>query len=261
MKFIFVPLGKNATRVLSIFYYFASILVFIIGVKMILGKILNQNIPFEIDWVLFIPGILFMILGFLMVFQGYVFIPKELIKVDEYSSFENVTDQGFVLEQKGNDRSYDWSHLRSVKIKSLEDEVLTLVFSDYTQTDVSVLTGFYSFLKRVPSHKFMQQSDLNQRDHLFSNLSTCEVCGFIAVFEQECLNCRTSLYDPDDEDYSSKEEYIREEQLWWFSTDEPDEQVDFFPEEDEFARDQDWSPVISKQEILAYSKKHNWDKA
>lgn len=84
--------------------------------------------------------------------------------------------------------------------------------------------------------------------------NTCEVCGYYAIKESgtECEYCVSDTWDivKSDGDYSSKEEWLFEEQMFLFYDSDTNE-VDFYgPDPDEgFVKDTSWKPVISKRDI------------
>ena len=89
----------------------------------------------------------------------------------------------------------------------------------------------------------------------------CRTCGLKAVKDGECKECYS--HDPSqelDEEYPNYEAYLREQQMERFSTFEKDEEFgDFKPESDFFEVDPDWKPIVTKEEVLDFSKKEYWE--
>jgi hypothetical protein len=96
---------------------------------------------------------------------------------------------------------------------------------------------------------------------------TCDVCGFVSVDKEthECQMCVSKKWD--DElmtGYADKEQYVKEEQLFWFATENSVEKVNFYlPEgernDDKFPKDKNWKPWVTEKEVIEYSKK-DWRK-
>ncbi|UXE68803.1 MAG: hypothetical protein KA713_09610 [Chryseotalea sp. WA131a] len=94
---------------------------------------------------------------------------------------------------------------------------------------------------------------------------TCDICGFVSVDKQthECQMCVSKEWDDKMmTGYTDKEQYIKEEQLFWFSTESSGEKVNFYIPEGErnknkFPKDGNWKPLVTDQEVIEYSRK-NW---
>lgn len=86
-------------------------------------------------------------------------------------------------------------------------------------------------------------------------LQTCEICGYKAIKlkETECQFCGNSNWETEkaNNTYSIKEEWIKDEQLFWFHIDSLNEKINFFTpdNEDGFEKDKNWKPLITEQEI------------
>lgn len=83
---------------------------------------------------------------------------------------------------------------------------------------------------------------------------TCEVCGYKAFNEkeQECEVCGIADWKIEklDSTYNSKQEWIREEQLFWFGT---EDSLDFYLPlyKDNFEKDKEWRPQITRDALAA----------
>ncbi|MFM7853028.1 MAG: hypothetical protein ACKO96_14210 [Flammeovirgaceae bacterium] len=92
---------------------------------------------------------------------------------------------------------------------------------------------------------------------------TCDICGFVSVDKQthECQMCVSKEWDDKMmTGYTGKEQYIKEEQLFWFSTESSGEKVNFYLPEGErnknkFPKDENWKPLVTDQEVIEYSRK------
>lgn len=87
-------------------------------------------------------------------------------------------------------------------------------------------------------------------------LQTCEVCGFIAVFpdKSECDYCGSLTWDKQYklEPSISKKEWLKAEQLDWFSIDSLNQVIDFYESSPDqgFLKDNNWKPVISQEDLI-----------
>jgi len=87
-------------------------------------------------------------------------------------------------------------------------------------------------------------------------LQTCEICGYVAVTadKKECGYCGTLTWDNQKKikGYDDKKEWLKDEQLFWFSLDSLTQQIDFYkPAVDEgFNKDKNWKPIINQQDLI-----------
>ncbi|MBX2897893.1 MAG: hypothetical protein KF763_20795 [Cyclobacteriaceae bacterium] len=92
---------------------------------------------------------------------------------------------------------------------------------------------------------------------------TCEICGFVSVDRKtfECQMCVEKKWDSSImTGYTDKNQYIKEEQLFWFRTESKTEKVNFYlPEgernEDNYPKDKNWRPIVTEAEVIEYSQK------
>jgi hypothetical protein len=121
--------------------------------------------------------------------------------------------------------------------------------------------GWFKLLTQIPKSK---QKDPQVSDYLaeiFSKLETCKGCGRIAFKNNECLNCGIEAFDDElKQEFETEIEYIRDEQLEYFGTDDGTEKVEFYLEENEvFQLDKNWKPIVTEEEVIAYSQENYWD--
>lgn len=87
-------------------------------------------------------------------------------------------------------------------------------------------------------------------------LQTCEICGYIAITsdKKECGYCGTLTWDNQRKikGYDDKQEWLKDEQLFWFSLDSLTQPIDFYePVSDEgFNKDKNWKPIITQQDLI-----------
>jgi hypothetical protein len=123
-------------------------------------------------------------------------------------------------------------------------------------TDTSLKRKMYDIIHQPIDTSFvaMQANDLSsiQRRHL----TTCEICGYIARERDSsyCYNCYAAVFDSS-ETNEKKIDWIKNEQLFWFSMDEK-QPVDFYKPlyQSGFKKDLKWKPVVSEKDVLKYSK-------
>ena len=96
----------------------------------------------------------------------------------------------------------------------------------------------------------------------FSNLKTCVVCGAIAFNDSECLSCGCTNWTNElEKDYLNYEEYVKANQLDIFATLEKNEKFcDFKIIDKNFEFDSNWTPMVTKKEVLEFSEKEYWEK-
>jgi hypothetical protein len=87
-----------------------------------------------------------------------------------------------------------------------------------------------------------------------STLTTCEVCGYIAIERNaiECQYCGSYTWEKEKQigDYLNKTDWLVDEQLFLFSL-PVDEELRFFTPEtiEGFIKDENWTPVISESQL------------
>ena len=91
-------------------------------------------------------------------------------------------------------------------------------------------------------------------------MTTCNICGSIAIDKNTCLDCGNSIYDNNIHlDYKGEEDYLKTEQLELFATMNKDEKFDgFYSDSSNFKIDSDWTPLITEKELIEYSKREYW---
>ena len=93
--------------------------------------------------------------------------------------------------------------------------------------------------------------------------ATCDICGFVAVDSGtlECQVCASKTWDDKlMTGYSDKGQYVKEEHLFWFSTESDVEKVNFYLPDGEqnrrgFKKDGSWKPLVTESEVIHYSRK------
>jgi hypothetical protein len=89
-----------------------------------------------------------------------------------------------------------------------------------------------------------------------TKFETCEICGYEAIIptSEECQFCGNSTWTKENSDgsHSTKEEWIKEQQLFWFRIDSLNQKINFFTpaNEEGYAKNKSWKPLVTEQEIL-----------
>jgi len=176
----------------------------------------------------------------------------------KYDSLQVDLDRdGFSMRGLVGLRKYVWRDFTHAQI---DDEISTLILNGNKKIEITADSHqFYLLLRSLPQG--YAGLDYSKITEFFANLKPCKICGSIAVQDDACLECATPVYDPEfDVDFSSEAEFIKDNQLSWFClTDEEVPFHDFKHEYDGFDLDPHWKPIVSKQDVLDYSKKYFWD--
>lgn len=174
----------------------------------------------------------------------------------------NLTESGFEVIKCEKAFRYDWKDIKEVKLESKPEEH-RLVFTFYTNKRL-VLTDYfinwYLLIQHIPEEKMLDNHINEFVIELFKSLATCKVCGKIAFHNKKCLSCEVEELSPEElSEYRNKEEYIRLEQLSLFGTEDENEAVNFrIYDGDGFSFDENWKPLVTENEVIAYSKAHYW---
>lgn len=162
------------------------------------------------------------------------------------------------MESVFSDREVQWSELKSIKFNpNKEDVVVTLNNGEHFDVPVDT-SGLVAFFKYVPA----EMNDAEQTayiEQIYSELSSCKVCGNIAVWQGQCNVCHTDQEDVTDGNPESELALIKEEQLHLFATYEEDEPIDWeFHVDENFKRDPSWKLLVNEKEVIEFSKENTW---
>ena len=167
-------------------------------------------------------------------------------------------EKGFIVQELFGPKTYKWSDFNRIEFrKELKDNELRgkkkVVLDAY-------MNGYYLVLKKLPS--VLAGSYSLQIQKFFDSLSTCEICGLVAVEEDYCLSCSYDVWSEElKEYYTDKDTYIKEGQLDVFSIEEPNQPFQNF-ETSVVGLDKNpnWRPNITKEEVIEYSAENHWKK-
>lgn len=248
MKIIKVPYNK---KIQSIF----DTIILVIGyggLTLIILSIL------ELDWVLFLIGILvtFPASWFLwktMTMQILIWT-KDFIEI---RGIIKIDGRGFSIRFNDNVTRLTFKEIHYFKL----DTNNNLVIKPQRGNSITIekeYFNWYALLKKLPSSKLLDNQIPEFLNKTYKNLTTCKICGKIALSENECLSCRSDSFSKKSKaDYLTELEYIKEEQLELFCTDDEFEKVNLFLNEDDgFELDKTWKPIVTEQEVTEFSKKN-----
>jgi hypothetical protein len=103
-------------------------------------------------------------------------------------------------------------------------------------------------------------SDKEYIEQIYTELSSCKVCGNIAVWQHQCNVCHSDQNDVKDNNPAVELENIKEEQLQLFATYDENEAIDWeFHLDAHFKRDPNWKLLVNEEEIMAFSRENTWD--
>jgi len=196
-------------------------------------------------------------------------LTKILNDKNQIEEVKDVNNLGFTINYKEDLIFYNWQNVTSIKLKSHFAEKRTIKtiglsfrFSD-SKKKLNInnhFTNFYYLLRNIPNGYDLM--DYNFVESLFKNLKTCSFCGLVSYYNGRCLNCICSLdfwTEEQKEDYPTIEDYIKEEQLELFATYSRSEIFNEFKMISlSFEQDKNWKPLVSKQQVLQYSKENCW---
>lgn len=132
-------------------------------------------------------------------------------------------------------------------LKNMVDSISKVSFDSITQM----------VLKQPVDTNFIKACDLNSKQ--IARLVTCEICGYVALLPDSgyCFNCYNNIFDSTFQEISSKHNWLRNQQLYWFELDSQKEKVDFyFPKTDHgFKKDIRWRPIVTEKEVRDFSKR------
>jgi len=92
---------------------------------------------------------------------------------------------------------------------------------------------------------------------------SCDVCGFVSV-DKKTHKCQICASDEWNDElmtgYTDKDQYVKEEQLFWFSTVSSAEKVNFYlpageRNDDNFPKNENWKPLVTENEIIDHCRK------
>ena len=166
--------------------------------------------------------------------------------------------KGFTITNGTKHINYYWRDVQWVKF---EKEKFKLIIKQKSRLEIDLKTdNLYYLLRNIPLG--YKDFDYTYMTDFFSKLTTCKVCGFIALNETKCLSCGCTSWTKElESNYANYEEYVKENQLDFYATMEKEEKFnDFKIFNKDFEFDNKWKPIVTKNEVLEYSEKEYWEK-
>lgn len=168
-----------------------------------------------------------------------------------------ISTNGFKIKHKNRKTIVSWQSLTSVKFNK-DYTVLKINQNGKVQKIHKNAINWYKLIQSVPSS--FDSFDFEYVNKLINRLTTCNVCGSIAVDDKTCLDCGHIMFDSNIQlDYKSEEEYLKAEQLELFATMDKNEKFEgFYSDSNNFKTDSEWSPLITEDELMIYSEREYW---
>jgi hypothetical protein len=194
------------------------------------------------------------IVSFLSIIVGRLFFrfnPK-------YSEIRIEDNRGFIVQELLGPKTYKWSDFKHVELRNELKEIELIGKKKKVLEDF--MNGYYLLLRKLPSG--LAGSDSLKIQTFFDSLSTCEICGLIAVEKDYCLSCSYDVWSEELEEYfSDKDTYIKKGQLDVFSIEKPNQPYhDFTTPTLGLDKDPNWNPKVTREEVLKYSAENYWNK-
>jgi hypothetical protein len=196
-------------------------------------------------------------------------IPK-LLKNIKYTTYiiDLVTEEQFCLQRTDYDAAREspyiienrliyWRKIKDITFDATATN-LTILFKNKEELIFpKIYDGWYAFIKQVPIATY-PSFDTKIVNELYKQLEACKICSAIAVADDMCYNCYNDVWGKirEEEEGISEVDYIKEEQLSYFATDEEGEAIDFSL--GAFDRLADWKLLVSEEAILEYSSELFW---
>jgi hypothetical protein len=197
-----------------------------------------------------------------LIWALFVCLIKFIVYISELFSkkhqrVERVNKTGFRIVKGTSVKQLYW---RDIQWINFDNEKFRLILKEKRRIEIDKKTqNLYLLLKSIPFG--YKDFDYDYINSYFSGLSTCVVCGLIALKDSKCLSCGCTTWTNElEKDYSNYEEYIKANQLEIFATMERNEKFsDFKIIDKNFEFDSNWSPLVTKTEVLEFSKKEYWE--
>lgn len=118
-------------------------------------------------------------------------------------------ENGFSIQLPfgANPKSYYWREIKSIKFSENYKEV-NIQKSNKRIVLKNDNVGWYELIQNVPER--YKEFDFNYVTEFMNSLKPCEVCGIVAVKENECIVCETVTWN--NKMNESKIDYIKSKQ-------------------------------------------------
>jgi hypothetical protein len=179
------------------------------------------------------------------------------LSVNKLNYLSSVDMSGFTIFKNDKQFSYSWMEFNDAVFDNTKQK-LRLKGTRNIVIKKS-LGNWYKLLKTIP--RTFPGLDYSYIDGLFNDLQTCMVCGMVAANALECMYCASDIWSDDlKSEFESEEKYIIENQLDEFATmDKTEKFCNFILKDTFFNQDPNWKPLVTKEQVLEYSKNEYWD--
>ena len=206
-----------------------------------------------------ICGLIIAICGLLLRHRIHNRVADFVKDLPQVEGITEITSNGFTVVGPDKKSLVYWKDVKEISLTS-NNNLSFAMNNGVKEFYSSMSVGFYKLLQNIPNNKLADDAIKTFKTETFKDLETCKICGFVALKNNTCMNCKMSSFDPNTSEDENEETYIRNEQLDHFNTWEEHEKVNFnFIEKDSaFVRDNNWKPIVTKEEVIAFSKEHYW---
>lgn len=193
--------------------------------------------------------------GLLIIVINFIFKLENLFS-RYHQQIEDINSTGFKIIKGAKSKQYYWRDIKWIKFDKNKFRI-TLRHTHKVVVDKKT-HHFYLLLKSIPSG--FNDFDYSYVNSFFSSLTTCIICGKIALHDSECLSCGCSEWNKNHQKvFLDRTDYLKTNQLDVFATMEKSEKFSDFKINDIcFDSDLGWTPMVTKEEVLEYSKKEYW---
>lgn len=166
-------------------------------------------------------------------------------------------ERGFNIHRGDRTKEYYWNSFDDAVFNEKKDAVTFTGREKFVVKKADV--SWERFLSNIP--KNYRSLDYKFIDNLFADLQTCRACGMLAFNGEQCYYCGAEKWSKElENDYGTDENYLREIQLDVFAVVEPSDKFENFILKDNlFKQDPKWKPLVTKSEVMEYSKKEYWE--
>lgn len=250
MKLVKLPISRKTKDTID--KIIGTISIFLI--LLILGSLYSKE--FDITFyclILLIPSIYYH--WKILLNPNVIYLTKDELKT---TSIIKVDKNIITVTKENIETEIQWSEIIEIDLTKERDIIFKIDQKEKFKIE-NECEGWFYLLKNIQERKIAVSKKLETYiNKIFLNLSPCEICGYFAVKDVECFNCLVDKFEPDMlEEFESKIEYIKEEQLDYFSIDKLDKKVVFYPEKNKFEVfkfNKNWKLLVTEAEVREYSK-------
>ncbi len=189
-------------------------------------------------------------------FVKLIFLPSKRKTnkfMDEYIKklrIIEITDDGFIITDvnKVKESEIKWYSVNDV-IYDKEKVTIKMNGQDEMVVPLKFHNNWYEFIKKIPQG--YPSYDYNLVELFFQNLRGCEICGLVAVDdEQECIACGNEVWNSElEKEYESKEAYLKEMQFDNFEPNNDNDKIEIHNNpEMGFESYSAWIPLINEKD-------------